>query len=78
MYGPKYTWSGQNEASLCRFYRYPFGSTPMFLWEIHSLFYEVARFFLSSFSDVVRMSVSTISVLGQLDCGIICLQNAFL
>ena len=33
--------------------------------------------FLSPFLDVTRMSMSTVSFLGQLDSGILCLQNAF-
>ena len=33
--------------------------------------------FLSSFLDVIRIAMSAVSFLAQLDCGILCLQNAF-
>ena len=33
--------------------------------------------FLSPFLDVIRMFMSTVSFLAQLDSGILCLQNAF-
>ena len=34
--------------------------------------------FLSPFLDVLRISMSTVSSLAQLDSGILCLQNAFI
>ena len=38
----------------------------------------IARFFLSSFLKVTRMSMSTVSFLAQLDSEFLCLKNAFL
>ena len=77
----------RNVASLSLFYRYYFGRCS-FEWLNWFLFLILERgvlvilrdcmIFLSAFLDVTRMSMLTISVLAQLDSGILCLWNAFL
>ena len=74
----------QNIASLSLFYRYYFGRC--WLNWIHFLILEGGLLvilldcmtFLSPFLGVTRVFMSTVSFLGQLDSGILCLWNAFL
>ena len=47
-------------------------------WEVHSVILIECMIFLSPFLEVTRMSMSTVSFLAELGCGIFCLQNAFL
>ena len=77
----------RNVASLSLFCRYYFGRCSSELAELFPVLHFVAgplvilincMIFLSSFLDVTRMSVSTVSSLSQLDSGILCLQNACL
>ena len=37
----------------------------------------VSMIFLLPFLDAVKMSLPAVSFIAQLDCGILCLQNAF-
>ena len=76
----------RNVASLSFFYRYYFGRCSSELPQLVPLILEGGplvilidcMIFLSPFLDVTRMSMSTVSFLGQLDSGILCLWNAFL
>ena len=75
----------QNVVSLGLVYRYYFGKCSNELAELvpppHSRGRSTLKgciIFLSSFLDVIRMSMSTISFLAQLHSGIFCPQNAFL
>ena len=72
----------RNMASLSLFYRYYFGRCSSELAQLVPLpFFEGGllvilidcMIFLSSFLDVTRMSMSTVSSLAQLDSGILCL-----
>ena len=72
----------QNVASLSLFYKYYFGRCSSELAGLVPLPYSRGRstcilkdclIFLSSFLDVTRMSMSTVSFLAQLDSGILCL-----
>ena len=77
----------RNVASLSLFCRYYFGRCSSELAELFPVLHFVAgplviltncMIFLSSFLDVTRMSISTVSSPSQLDSGILCLQNACL
>ena len=65
----------RNVASLSFFYRYYFGRCSSELAELVPLPHSRGRStrFLSPFLDVTRMSTSTVSLLAQLDSGILCL-----
>ena len=74
----------QNIASLCVFYSYYFdersswtgstGSTPiLILWGDLLVILMDHMIFPSPFLDVMKMSMSTVSFLAQLDSGILCL-----
>ena len=76
-----------NLASLSLFYRYYFDRCSSEMTELVPLPYSQGmstRYsdglhdFLSPFLDVLRISISTVSFLAQLNSGILCLQNAFL
>ena len=72
----------RNVASLSLFYRYYFGRCSSELAQLVPLLFLVgvllvilidSMIFLSPFLDVTRMSMSTVSFLAQLGCGILCL-----
>ena len=71
----------RNVASLSLFYRYYLGRCSSELAELVPFPYSRGRstpssdrlIFLSSFLDVTRTPMSTVSFLAQLDCGILCL-----
>ena len=77
----------QNVASLSLFYRHYFGRCSPELaklvpfpysWGRSTHYSDSCMIFLSSFLDVTRMSISTVSFLTQLDSGILCLLNGFI
>ena len=64
----------RNVACLSRFYKYFFGRCSSELAQLVPLSYtDKLHDFLLPFLDVIRMSMSTVSFLAQLDSGIICL-----
>ena len=62
----------RNLASLSLFYRYNYGRCSSELAQLFPLLID-CMIFLSPFLNVTRMSMSTVSFLAQLGCGILCL-----
>ena len=69
----------QGKTSVSLFHWYYFGRYSSELTELIALPYSGGKStFVSLFLDVVKMSISEVSFLAQLDSGILCLGNDFL
>ena len=71
----------RNVANESLLYRYIWtdrtGSASFFSWKVPLILWD-CMIFSSPFLDFIRMSISTVPFLAQLDFGFLCLQNAFL